>query len=116
MNRLSMLAPVAVALAASSAACVVVDDSSLSLYNDSSYVLTEVYLAELDDPTWGPNLLPQPLFPGDELIVESIDCGTYDVLVVDETGLECQLSGLDLCGNDEGWIIDDVVLDTCAFQ
>ena len=76
----------------------------------------EVYLAEETDPSWGPNLLPEPLFPGDELIITDIDCGTYDALVVDETGVECELSGIDLClGDSDGWVIDNFTLDVCAF-
>jgi hypothetical protein len=115
MLRLATTATVLAGLTLGAAGCVVTDDSSLTIYNESSYVLTEVYLAEETDPSWGPNLLPQPLFPGDDLVIVDIDCGTYDVLVVDETGVECELSGLDLCLDDDGWVIDDFTLDTCAF-
>jgi hypothetical protein len=116
MLRFAASATLLAGLALGSAACVVTDDSSLTIYNESSYTLYEVYLAEESDPTWGPNLLPQPLFPGDDLVIVDIDCGTYDVLVVDETGVECELVGLDLCLDDEGWVIDDFTLDVCAFN
>jgi hypothetical protein len=115
MNRLALLAVVAPLTLG--AGCVISDgDSSLTLYNESSYALYEVYLAEESDSSWGPNLLGSPLFPGEDLVIYDIDCGTYDVLVVDETGVECELSNLDLCLDDDGWVIDDFILDTCAFQ
>ncbi len=97
-------------------ACVVAtDDSTLTIENRSSYVLTEIYVAAVDDPSWGPNLLVDDLFPGEDLIVTDFDCDTYDVLVVDETGVECELDGIDLCANDEYWTVDDFTLDVCAF-
>ncbi len=115
MLRLTLLALVAPLTLA--AGCVVSDgDSSLTLYNDSSYALYEVYLAEETDETWGSNLLGAPLFPGQDLVIVDIDCGTYDVLVVDETGVECELANLDLCLDDDGWVIDDLTLDVCAFN
>lgn len=114
MHRLSLLALVA---PLTLAGCVIGDgDSSLTLYNESSYALDEVYLAEEFDSDWGPNLLRSPLFPGDELVIVDIECGTYDALVVDETGVECELRNLDLCLDDDGWVIDDSTLDACAFQ
>lgn len=117
MLRLALTASLLFGLAASTAGCVISDgDSSLTIANESSYTLFEVYLAEESDPTWGPNLLPQPLFPGDDLIITEIDCGTYDVLVVDETDVECELSNLDLCLDDDVWVIDDFTLDVCAFS
>jgi hypothetical protein len=116
MLRFAATTTLLAGLALGATGCIISDgDSSLTLYNDSSYALYEVYLAEETDPSWGPNLLPQPLFPGDELIITDIECGTYDVLVVDDTGVECQLSGLDLCFDDDAWVIDDFTLDTCAF-
>lgn len=108
---------IALGLSWAAASCVVSGggDSSLTIANDSSYVITSVYLAAEDDPSWGPDLLPGTLFPGEELTIGAIDCDTYDVLVVDETGVECELSGLDLCFDDDLWVVDDVTLDVCAF-
>src|SRR5262245_54602339 len=92
------------------------DDSTLTVSNQSSFVLVEVHVSPTDDPRWGPNMLPEVLFPGDELVVTGIDCGRYDVRVVDETGVSCDLVGLDLCFDDGIWVIDDFMLDTCAFN
>ncbi len=106
----------AAALAGAAACTASVDpgpDSTLTVVNDSSYFIDELHVAEVSDPSWGPNLV-DGLAPGEQVTV-AVDCGTYDVLVVDETGVECELQGLDLCFDDGTWVIDDVTLDVCAF-
>lgn len=120
--RKSVLPFVLAAAAATVGACVAstdggsdIDDSTLTIVNDSSYVITEVHLAEVGSRSWGRNLVPEELYPGEELLVVDIDCGTYDVMVTDETGLDCILGNLDLCFDDDAWVIDDFTLDTCAF-
>jgi hypothetical protein len=90
-------------------------DSSFEIINDSSYVLTEVHISEVGDRSWGPNLLPDVLFPGESLLVTNIDCGTYDVMVTDETGVDCVLGNVDLCFDDDAWVVTDTMLDVCAF-
>ena len=115
MKRLARLAAV-VGLASAATSCVFVgDDASLTVHNHSSYVLTEVHLADVGDRHWGPNLLPDVLFPGEDLVITDISCGHYDVMVVDETGVDCVLGDLHLCFDDESWVIDDFTLDVCAF-
>ena len=47
------------------------------------------------------NLLPDFLFPGEELVITDIRCGYYDVLVVDETGVNCTLTDIGLCVSDD---------------
>ena len=97
--------------------CVVVsDDESITLYNESSYVIEDVYITERDTFDWGPNILGgDVLFPGESISV-SVSCDLYDVKVIDETGVECVLEGIDVCfGEDDGWVIDNATLDTCAF-
>jgi hypothetical protein len=98
--------------------CVIIadDDATLTVHNHSSHVLTEVRLAEVDDRDWGPNLLPEVLYPGEDLTIVDIDCDDYDVLVVDEDDVECVLADLTLCFDDESWVIDDVTLALCAFN
>jgi hypothetical protein len=98
--------------------CIIVDDgdSDFTVFNDSSYVLTEVRLAEVSDPNWGPNLLPQPLFPGDSVTVSNIECGNWDIMVVDNTGVDCVLGDVDLCFDSDGWSVDNTTLDICAFN
>jgi hypothetical protein len=108
----------AIALATAAAGCVASDggSSDFTVSNRSSYFLNEIHLAPVDSTTWGPDLLPGDLAPGEDLVITSIQCDTYDVLVVDETGVDCELHNIDLCANSDGWTIDDTTLDVCAFN
>jgi hypothetical protein len=98
--------------------CIIVDDddNTLTVYNESSYVIDFLYITEVDTFDWGPNVLGgSALFPGDSITVD-VGCDTYDIKVVDETGVECELYNVDVCfGEDDGWVVDDFTLDTCAF-
>jgi hypothetical protein len=118
MNRTLAAFALAVGVASTSSSCIIVGDgdATLTVHNHSSYVLTEVRIAEVGDRAWGPNLLPDVLYPGEDLVIVDIDCGDYDVLVVDETDVECVLGDITLCFDDERWVIDDVTLAFCAFH
>lgn len=91
-------------------------DAQLTVSNRSSYFIEEIHLAATASPVWGPDLVSGALAPGGDVIISQIACNTYDVMVVDETGVSCELHGLDLCFNADSWVINDVTLDTCAFN
>ena len=99
--------------------CVVVsdDDNTITVYNESSYDIYALYITPEDVFDWGPNVLgSQPLLAGGDSITVEVSCDVYDIKVVDDTGVECELYGVDVCfGEDDGWVIDDFTLDTCAF-
>ena len=102
----------ALAVAASASACVIVDpDASLRVENRSSFEIHEMYVTPSESPTWGQNLLAgSVLFPGDSMFV-ALECGTYDALLVDETGAACDVIDVDLCFEDADWIIRN---STCS--
>ncbi|HVK71673.1 MAG TPA: hypothetical protein VM734_00070 [Kofleriaceae bacterium] len=90
--------------------------TTMVLQNRSSFALEEVRLARIDDPEFGPDLLPDVLLPGEDLIINNIDCGVFDVLIVDELGVPCTLTDLELCVSSDVFVIDDTLLDICAFS
>ena len=56
---------VAILLASTAVGCVASEgDSSFTIANRSSYFLEEIHLAEVSDPTWGPDLIAGALAPG----------------------------------------------------
>lgn len=114
MQNLSRTLFLVAAVAGATACTTTEGDSTLTIANDSSFFIDEIHLAEVSDPNWGPDLIGD-LAPGEEVTIVDITCGTYDVLVVDETGVECELGNLDLCFNDDIWVITDLTLDVCAF-
>lgn len=80
-------------------------DSSLFVSNDSDFEIHEMYVTEIESPTWGPNLLSGSiLFPGQDMQL-ALDCNTYDAMLIDETGAVCEIQGVDLCFDDADWII-----------
>ena len=99
--------------------CVVVSDdtNTITVYNESSYDIYELYVTPDYMFDWGRNLLSGDVLAayGDYITVE-VDCDVYDIKVVDDTGLACELYGIDVCfGEDDGLVIDDITLDDCAF-
>ena len=115
MSKRALVLGLAAAVGLSASACDS-DDNEFIISNRSDFVLEEVHLAEVNDPTWGPNLLPDVLFPGEDLVIFDIACGSYDVLIVDEFGTSCELIDNDLCFNDtDRWTITNTTLAICAF-
>jgi len=92
---------------------VVVDDgdSTLLVINQSDFAIEEIHIVPIDSSGWGPDLTGGDiLLPEEEMLLSDIPCDFYDVLMVDETGLECQVLDIDLCFDDATWVIDN---DTC---
>jgi hypothetical protein len=83
----------------------VANDSSLAVSNRSDFEIHEMYVTPVHSSSWGVNLLDGDiLYPGDSMLI-SIDCGTYDAMLIDETGAVCEVSDLHLCFDDADWII-----------
>ena len=86
-------------------------DGTLTVDNQSNFVILELHVTPVGSSTWGPNLLSgDGLFP-DESITLGVECDLYDALLVDEDGEECEIEAVDLCLNDANWIIRD---NTCT--
>jgi hypothetical protein len=84
-------------------------DASLRVRNDSSFSIVEIHVTTVGSPTWGPNLIGSDLQPGDTLTVD-VSCAHYDALLVDASGVQCEVHDIDLCFSSADWIIRD---DTC---
>ena len=102
------------------AACAAEDDgggdSSLTIDNDSSFTLIEINLSPTTSISWGPDLLgADVLAPGEVFEASGIECGLYDIRVVDDTNDECILDSVDLCLDNAVWRIDNAELAICAF-
>ena len=89
-------------------------DGTITVQNDSAFVLTGLYVASVNQSGWGPNLLPDVLFSSEEITV-LVSCNTYDVLVVDDFQRDCVLGALDLCFSDQLWVIDNFTLRNCGY-
>lgn len=107
LNRLASIVTLssALLLGACGSSSTTISDASLTVSNQSDFALTEIYLTDVGSPTWGPNLLRgDVLLPGEELTL-GVSCSTYDALIVDEDGVDCEVHDIDLCLNDAVWVI-----------
>jgi hypothetical protein len=102
-------------LGATAPGCLIVtddDDASLEVVNESDFVIEELYLTEVDNRDWGPDLLRgDVLFPDESIVLVDIECDFYDAQMIDETGAVCEAYELDLCLNDAVWVIRN---NTCT--
>lgn len=80
------------------------------MVNDSDFVIEEIYVTEVDNDDWGPNLIPEALFPDEEVEI-TLDCDVYAALLIDEDGVECEIRSIDLCFDDALWHVRN---NTCA--
>ncbi len=92
------------------------EDSTLTVSNESSYVITQLHIAPIGfEPFDEPNELFSPLFP-DEAVTFALDCGTYDLGFVDDEDVKCYVDGIRLCFEDGLFVIDDFkILVECEF-
>jgi len=90
--------------------------STVSLQNDSSWTIVEMYLSAVDVEEWGPDQLGEKMIaPGEAYSLSGVPCDVYDVRLVDEDGDVCVVGGVKLCGSDSAWTIgDDDLLDCQA--
>ncbi len=117
MMNLRLCAPVVAVLLSFGLGCTDDDgdvEATLTVINESDFVIEEIYLTQVGSRVWGGNLLGvDPLFPEEEITL-GVRCGFYDALLIDEEGAECTLEAIDLCLNDATWFIYN---DTCvAFE
>lgn len=120
MKRKWFALPILALILSLASGCIIVTDdpgdASLTVANESDFVITELYLTPAGVSTFGRDLLGPSgfLFPGDSIVLD-VSCDFYDAQVVDETGFGCILLDLDLCFNDALWVIDNRELATCGF-
>ncbi len=88
-------------------------DASLTVENEESVAITAIFVDSVGDETFSDNLLGnEPLLPGDTIQIDVV-CDHYDVEIADEAGGDCTVLDVDLCFNDQDWIIND---NFCAFS
>jgi len=112
--RLQLALYVAVTTGCSFALAVDKNKTSIQIVNASSWSIDSLYLSPSKASRWGPDQLEgQALESGEFFALTDVDCGRYDVRLVDEDGGDCVIEGVDLCGKRETWQITDDELLSC---
>jgi hypothetical protein len=85
--------------------CIIVSDDDdgvdgvITIANDSDFDIVDVSLAPIDSSDWGPNQVPEGIFPGEEVDI-GVECDFYDLRLIDDTDTECIVPDIDLCLRD----------------
>jgi len=88
--------------------------SSVVIKNKSDWEIHQFFLSSVDTDKWGPDQLGEDVIgTGDTFTLNGIPCDTYDVMLVDEDGDECVVPEVDICGDNQGWIINNDDLLEC---
>jgi hypothetical protein len=105
LRTLAAAAPLAAALALPLAGVAHADQRDFTLVNNTSAVLTHVYVSPTAVDDWGDDVLGRDVLASGENVFiyfgrfDSGACG-YDVKVVSDAGAEGKLMGVDLCATD----------------
>ncbi len=111
MSHRAIFSARACALALAVCAGCTSSSGTLRITNNSDFSIVEMHVAPNGSTSWGGNLLNgDVLAPGETLTVDT-SCNTYDVLLVDEQGVDCEIDGIDLCANSADFVIQN---NTCA--
>jgi hypothetical protein len=86
-------------------------DATLRVQNSSDFSIVELYVTPVGNPDWGRNLLAGDVLAPGESTTLGVNCDTYDVRLVDDSNVDCEVHDVDLCLNDADWIIHN---NTCA--
>jgi hypothetical protein len=103
---LALLAGASLAAAASAA--------TVEIRNRSDWDIHQFFLSSVEEEEWGPDQLGDDVLEsGATFELTGIPCDSYDVKLVDEDGDECVVSAVDICRQDQGWVIDNDDLLSC---
>lgn len=88
--------------------------ATVEIRNRTDFDIHQFFLSPVDQDEWGPDQLGDfVLESGGSFELHGIPCDSYDVMVVDEDGDECVVPGVDICRQDQGWVIDNDDLLEC---
>ncbi len=91
--------------------------SSMRFVNDSQEQIQGLYFSAIDEATWGRNYLGgEPLQPGDTFTLTDIECGRFDVRLVNVDGDECIIHDEPICVERSDWVMTQADLARCAGQ
>ncbi len=88
--------------------------SKVKIVNKSDWTIVELYMSPTDDNEWGEDLLEKHVIkPGENFTLTDIPCDSWDVKLVDEDKDVCVVEDVNMCADNETWIIDSKSLLAC---
>lgn len=103
---------IVLAAAILSAGAMLAAPHSVKIVNASKWNIDKIFISHVSEKEWGSDLLGtnEVLKPGESVDITA-DCGSYDVKLIDQDGVECVEEGVDICSGSETWTVGD--LTTC---
>lgn len=87
---------------------------TVKVVNKSDWEIHQFFLSSSEEGEWGPDQLGENVIgAGESFELRNIPCDTYDVMLVDEAEDECIVEEVDICGEDESWVITNKILLGC---
>lgn len=112
--RIQWVAGVLLACAAT-AGCAA--DSAVTIRNDSSWQIHQLYLSPTAEEEWGSDQLRDDIIDsGAAFTLQGIPCNEYDVRLVDEDEDVCVVEAVPLCADQDQWVINDDDLLACQAE
>jgi hypothetical protein len=88
--------------------------SDVRIVNQSDWAIHHLFLSSVEDDKWGPDQLGEyTIEPGESFTLRNIPCDLYDIKLIDEEGDECVVTGVEVCKNDQSWVITSEDLAAC---
>lgn len=89
--------------------------TSVTIVNNSSREIRNVYLSHVDVDDWGTNQLTSGnITPGHSVTLSNIACDQQQVKVIGEDLDGCFLSAVVTCGDNATWTITDTTAADCG--
>ena len=89
--------------------------TSVTIVNNSSRDVRNVYTSHVDADDWSADLLTGPITPGHSATVSGVACDGQQVKVIGEDQDGCFLSTVISCGSSGSWTVDDQTARDCGY-
>ncbi len=90
------------------------DTASVTLANRSSWDIHRLYISSSRSKRWGPDQLGDEILnSGYSFTLSGLDCGEYDLKLIDEDGDVCEVHEIYLCGAEGEQSLTDKDLLEC---
>jgi hypothetical protein len=90
--------------------------ANVTIKNKSEWAIQNFFLSPIEQEKWGADQLGDEVIgTGEQFTLTGVPCDAYDVKLVDEDGDECVVTEVDICAQNQGWVItNDDLLDCQA--
>ena len=86
-------------------------NATLHVHNNSDFSIVDIRVTSVGSTTWGNNLIAGTTLAPMQSLTIAVSCNSYDVRLVDQQGVDCEIHNVELCASHADWVIDN---NTCT--